>query len=162
MIEYRGWLRERDRKGAREHMTYEKAYDTAYDLYLNYMKQHVEGFNFFLVVSGLLVNALIDVFDKGFSPAVMYLLCAFEAVISLVFFLLDIRSTKYMKAAKTVLKRIEQDMCRQGSCTIGAVLANDLERKKMKANFRMTYVFWAVYGSFFVASACLILFTALR
>jgi hypothetical protein len=142
-------------------MTHEKAYDTAYDLYLNYMKQHVEGFNFFLVVSGLLINALIDVFDKGYSPVVLYLLCGFEAVVSLVFFLLDIRSTKYMKAAKAVLKRIEQEMCQQGDCSIGAVMANDLERKKLKANFRMTYVFWFVYGIFFFAAISLILIVLL-
>ena len=142
-------------------MTYEKAYDTAYDLYLNYMKQHVEGFNFFLVISGLLINALIDVLDKGYPLAVLYLLCGFEAIVSAVFFLLDIRSTKYMKSAKTVLKRIEQEMCDQGGCTIGAVLANDLERKKMKANFRMTYVFWIVYGAFFLASVALAVYTIL-
>ena len=139
-------------------MTYEKSYDTAYDLYLNYMKQHIEGFNFFLVISGLLINALIDVFDKGYAPAVLFLLCGFEAIISVVFFLLDVRSTKYMKAAKTVLKQIEAEMCENGQCSIGAVMANDLQRKKMKANFRMTYVFWVIYGAFFVASVCLIIF----
>jgi hypothetical protein len=83
-------------------MTHEKAYDTAYDLYLNYMKQHVEGFNFFLVVSGLLINALIDVFDKGYSPVVLYLLCGFEAVVSLVFF----RSTRQVQNGAWILLRI--------------------------------------------------------
>lgn len=139
-------------------MTYEKSYDTAYDLYLNYMKQHIEGFNFFLVVSGLLINALIDIIDKDFSPFVLILLCGFEAIISVVFFLLDVRSTKYMKAAKSVLKKIEAEMCANGPCVIGAVSVNDLERKKMNAKFRMTYVFWAVYAAFFVASVCMIVF----
>ena len=142
-------------------MNREKAYDTAYDLYLNYMKQHVEGFNFFLVISGLLINALIDILDNGYSPMVLFLLCGVEAIICVVFFLLDVRSTKYMKAAKTVLKSIEQEMCEQGVFSVGVILANDLERKKTKANFRMTYVFWLVYGVFFFAAIGMILYSAI-
>ena len=76
--------------------------------------------------------------------------------------MLDIRSTKYMKAAKTVLKRIEQEMCSQGVFSVGVISANDLERKKSKANFRMTYVFWLVYGVFFAAAIGMILFTAIQ
>lgn len=133
-------------------MTYENAYDKAYDLYHTYMKQHIEGFNFFLVISGLLINAMIDVFDKQYSVAVALLLCGFELLVSAVFFLLDIRSTKYMKAAKNVLKQIESEMCQNGPCNIGAVTANDLERKNISAKFRMTYVFRIVYMTFFAAA----------
>lgn len=139
-------------------MTYENAYDKAYDLYHTYMKQHIEGFNFFLVISGLLINALIEVFDKQYSVAVLLLLCGFELLVSLVFFLLDVRSTKYMKAAKNVLKQIETEMCSKGSCNIGAVLANDAERKTLNAKFRMTYVFRMVYISFFAAALGMVLF----
>ena len=66
-----------------------------------------------------------------------------------------------MKSAKNVLKQIEQELCKDGDCAIGVILANDLERKKMKANFRMTYVFWVVYAVFFFASLVLIAFTML-
>ncbi len=133
-------------------MTYETAYDKAYDLYKTYMKQHIEGFNFFLVISGLLINAMIDFFDKQYSANVLFMLCVFEAIISLVFFFLDVRSTKYMKAAKNVIKQIENEMCTDGLCKIGVVLANDLERQKTKAKFRMTYVFRLVYVVFFFAA----------
>ena len=142
-------------------MTHEKAYDKAYDLYHTYMKQHIEGFNFFLVISGLLINALIDIFDKQYSASVLFMLCGFEILISLVFFLLDVRSTKYMKAAKIVLKRIESEMCENGVCKIGAVLANDLERQKINAKFRMTYVFRVVYIAFIFAAIGLILYAML-
>ena len=133
-------------------MTYETAYDKAYHLYQTYMKQHIEGFNFFLVISGLLINALIDVFDKQYSLVTLLLLCSFEVIISFVFFLLDVRSTKYMKAAKTVLKQVEKEMCDSGECKIGVVGANALERKNLKAGFRMTYVFRLVYIIFFLAA----------
>ncbi len=142
-------------------MTHEKAYDKAYDLYHTYMKQHIEGFNFFLVISGLLINALIDFFDKQYSASVLFVLCGFEILVSLVFFLLDVRSTKYMKAAKNVLKQIESEMCKNGACKIGAVLANDLERQKINAKFRMTYVFRVVYLTFLFAAIGLILYTML-
>jgi hypothetical protein len=137
-------------------MTYEKAYDKAYDLYHTYITQHIQGFNFFLVISGLLINALIDILEKQYSVAILLLLCGFELLISSVFFLLDIRSTKYMKAAKSVLKQIENEMCSNGECKIAVISTNDLERKKLNAKFRMTYVFRFVYIAFFLASLCLI------
>ena len=139
-------------------MTYEKAYDKAYDLYHTYMKQHIEGFNFFLVISGLLINALIEIFGNQSSFVILLLLCGFELLICIVFFLLDIRSAKYMKAAKNVLKQMETEMCNNGQCSIGAVLANELERKKLNAKFRMTYVFRIVYITFFIAALGLIIY----
>ena len=142
-------------------MQNEKAYEKAYDLYMNYMKQHIEGFNFFLVISGLLINALIGVFNTGVSPVGLILLCFFEAIISVVFFLLDMRTTKYMKVAKGVVKKIEAAMCEAGEFTICAVLENDLERKKTNAKFRMTYVFWIIYATFFLSSVGFIIFFAL-
>ena len=132
-------------------MTYEKSYDKAYDLYHTYMKQHVEGFNFFLVISGLLFNALIDIYEK-YSIAVWIILCGFEMLISVAFFLLDIRSSKYMRMAKNVLHQIESEMCANGECKIGAITMLDLERDKLKSKIRMTYIFRVVYAAFFAAS----------
>ncbi|NMP37195.1 MAG: hypothetical protein GX051_03585 [Clostridiales bacterium] len=130
-----------------------KAFDVSYDMYKLYMRQHIEGFNFYLVISGLLLKGIIDVLFSSAENAVVFtlLFCFIEALISIAFFLLDIRSSKYMSAAKRVLMTLENES-KNSENEIYVIHLNEAERKKSKSRFRMTHLFRIVYISIFITS----------
>jgi len=84
----------------------------------NYLWQHfqfnadqrLKAFNFFVVLSVFANGGIFTAIDKAFPPAVLALIGGFVIALSLVFLIIDMRSTELLALAVPGLKEYERQL----------------------------------------------------
>jgi hypothetical protein len=125
----------------------------------NYLWQHfqfnadqrLKAFNFFVVLSVFANGGVFTALDKAFHPFVLVLIGGFVVALSMVFLIIDLRSTELLALAVPGLKAYEQQLPEPMR-----VFTNDTEKKRFVPKY--TFAFRALFALQFLFGSGVVLF----
>ena len=106
-------------------------------------EQRLKAFHFFVILSGFANGGILTAFNGSSHPAVFFLLGLFVCLLSIVFYLIDLRSRKLLEMTKPGLIKCEKSLSAEAQ-----VFTLDRNRSKLA-----TYTF-----AFHTLFACQLVF----
>jgi len=139
-------------------------YLVAFDYYKLYLKQRTDSFNFFLVLSGLMVGAITLSLKESLLPVSLFLSFSL-AVVSYCFHGLDVRTNKYSTYTREHLLQIyEQAMKSEFPSDVDFLMTSisAIKHKTEPREITMTQVFKIVFIVFFFAGCAGTIWSAIE
>ncbi len=110
-------------------------------------RQRMNMFNYFLVITGILVNGYINAIKESGLHRIVLAICLLGVVQCVVFLMIDWRNRTMLYFADSLLKESEKELFKSPSSNLLGPMSQRTEKEK-KGLFcasRMVYWIWATY-----------------
>lgn len=113
--------------------------------------QRMSTFNFFVVLSGLLISALVKTFENDFNyPQIGYGISLALIIVSLIFWKLDQRVRFLIKHSESELRKLEEDEKYPSLFKDEEIKTNSKEAGKYKGFFRFHLKYSECFGKIYL------------
>jgi hypothetical protein len=110
-------------------------------------RQRMNMFNYFLVITGILVNGYINAVQEERLRCIVPVICLLGLVQCLVFLMIDWRNRTMLYFADSLLRESEKELFKPPSSVLAGPMSQRTEKEKrgLFCASRMVYWIWATY-----------------